>query len=66
MPRTTCAACGHPLTSFCPRCRGRRGGQVSSPAKTKAVQRNALKPRKPRETAKRLPVPGPYYTHRNS
>lgn len=37
-----------PLVAFCPACRGQAGGRASSPRKTRAVRRNARKPR-PRE-----------------
>ena len=35
-----CQQCGGPLACFCPRCRGRLGGSVTSPKKAKAVRRN--------------------------
>jgi hypothetical protein len=41
--RLTCQACGSPLASFCPRCRGKaggeKGGRATSPAKTAAAQK---------------------------
>jgi hypothetical protein len=41
--RLTCAACGWPLASFCPRCRGKAGGLVggkaSTPEKTAAARK---------------------------
>ena len=40
-----CPACSHPLTAFCPSCRGRSGGLVKSSAKTAAVRLNATLPR---------------------
>jgi hypothetical protein len=44
-----CQECGAPLTTFCARCRGRAGGRVgglaTTPAKRKALKRNARKPR---------------------
>lgn len=41
----TCTACGRPLATFCPACRGRKGGRVKSQRKTRAVRRNARKKR---------------------
>jgi len=41
MPR--CADCGHPLTAYCAACRGRKGGQSTSPAKVRASKRNQKK-----------------------
>jgi uncharacterized Zn finger protein (UPF0148 family) len=43
--RQVCTDCGHVLTTFCPACRGRRGGQQSSPKKTRAVRKNARRKR---------------------
>jgi hypothetical protein len=41
--RLTCQACGWPLASFCPRCRGKAGGLVggkaTSPEKTAAARK---------------------------
>jgi hypothetical protein len=41
--RLTCQACGWPLASFCPRCRGKAGGRIggkaTSPEKTAAAQK---------------------------
>jgi hypothetical protein len=54
--RLTCAACGWPLASFCPRCRGQAGGRVgglaTSPEKT-AAAREAVRTRWSRRDAAR-------------
>jgi len=42
-----CSTCGHPLTAFCARCRGRVGGRATSPRKTRAARKNAAQ-RRPR------------------
>jgi len=47
----TCPECGNPLVCFCPRCRGKAGGSKTSPKKTRAVRRNARRPRPRRRPA---------------
>ena len=37
---SACALCGHPLTAFCPRCRGAAGGRRKSARKTRTSARN--------------------------
>lgn len=47
----TCPIHGAALVTFCPVCRGKAGGSRRSPRKTKAVRRNAKKPRPRHATA---------------
>lgn len=45
----TCPIHGTPLVHFCPTCRGTAGGKARSAKKTRAVRRNARKPRPHKE-----------------
>ncbi len=43
-----CPVCGHALTAYCPACRGRAGGTVTSPAKARAARKNGRQAKWPR------------------